>query len=99
MADALDWSEASVLAEASAATGLADFGDEGFRPGLRALLRTYAENPFSEKGRARGRRRIVGLLATRLKLEAALARHPEILARPVAHPIVLTGLPRSATSA
>jgi len=115
VADGFDWSEASVLAEARAAAGfsaraaaglsaraaagLADFGDEGFRPGLRALLRTYAENPFSEKGRARGRRRIVSLLVTRLRVEAALARHPEILARPVSHPIVLTGLPRSATSA
>jgi hypothetical protein len=99
VADALSFREESVLAEARAATGLSDFGDESFRPGLRALLRTYAENPFSEKGRTRSRRRLVGLLATRLRIEAALAKHPEILARPVAHPVVLTGLPRSATSA
>lgn len=99
MAEALDWSEESVLAEARASAGLTDFGDESFRPGLRALLRSYAENPFSEKGRARNRRRVVNLLVTRLKIEAALARHPEILARDVAHPVVLTGLPRSATSA
>jgi len=97
--DALDWSEASVLAEARASTGLSDFGDESFRDGLQALLATYAGNPFSEKGKRRNRRRVVSLLATRLRIEAALARHPEILARPVAHPIVLTGLPRSATSA
>jgi hypothetical protein len=97
--EAPDWSEASVLAEARASTGLSDFGDEAFRDGLRALLATYAGNPFSEKGQRRNRRRVVGLLATRLRVEAALARHPELLARPVAHPIVLTGLPRSATSA
>jgi hypothetical protein len=96
---ALDWSEESVLAEARAATGLSDFGDESFRPGLRALLRTYAENPFSEKGQRRNRRRVVTLLATRLKVEDALRRHPEVLARPVKSPVVLTGLPRSATSA
>jgi Sulfotransferase family len=41
----------------------------------------------------------VSLLATRLKVEAALAQHPEILARPVRQPVVLTGLPRSGTSA
>jgi hypothetical protein len=97
--DALDWSAESVLAEARASTGLSDFGDEAFRPGLRALLATYASNPFSEKGQRRNRRRVVGLLATRLRIEAALAHHPEILARAVAHPVVLTGLPRSATSA
>ena len=95
----MDWSEAAVLAEARAATGLSDFGDDSFRAGLRALLATYAENPFSEKGRARNRRRVVNLLGRRLEIEAAFARHPEILARPVAHPVVLTGLPRSATSA
>ena len=99
MAEALDSSEESVLAEARAATGLEDFGDESFHGGLRALLRTYAENPFSEKGRRRNRRRVVTLLSTRLKLEAALRRHPEVLARPVRNPVVLTGLPRSATSA
>jgi len=95
----MDWSEESVLAEARAATGLDDFGVDAFRDGLRSLLRTYAENPFSEKGQRRNRRRVVTLLATRLKIEAALRAHPEIAAHPVTSPIALTGLPRSATSA
>src|SRR5262249_3483740 len=43
--------EAELLAEASAEAGFADFGT-GFRDGLRMLLRTYEENPFSERGRA-----------------------------------------------
>ena len=95
----MDWSEEAVLAEAHAATGLDDFGADEFRPGLRALLRTYAERPFSAKGQRRNRRRVVTLLSTRMKIEDALRRHPEVLARPVESPIVLTGLPRSATSA
>jgi hypothetical protein len=99
VAETPDWSEASLLAEARETTGLEDFGDEAFRPGLRALLETYAGNAFSERGHRRNRRRVLTLLQTRLRVEAALARHPEILERPVAHPIVLTGLPRSATSA
>jgi hypothetical protein len=41
----------------------------------------------------------VSLLVKRLEIEAAFAKHPEVLARPVARPVVLTGLPRSATSA
>jgi hypothetical protein len=59
----------------------------------------YAGNPFSEKGQKRNRRRVVTLLSTRLKIEDALRRHPEVLGRTVRSPVVLTGLPRSATSA
>jgi hypothetical protein len=99
VAERLDWSEQSVLAEARAAAGIEDFGDDAFRGGLQALLRTYADNPFSEKGQKRNRRRVVTLLSKRLEVEAALTRHPEIMARPVPSPVVLTGLPRSATSA
>ncbi len=91
--------EAGVLADARAAAKLEDFGAAPFQDGLRALLRTYDAHPWSEKGRTRNRRRVVGLLATRLRVEDALRRHPEILARPVRKPVVLTGLPRSGTSA
>ena len=91
--------EADLLEEARQAAGLSDFGDEGFREGLRVLLRTYDGNPYSEKGRKRNRRRVVQLLATRLRIEEALRRHPEILERPIVQPVVLTGLPRSGTSA
>jgi hypothetical protein len=91
--------EAAVLAEARAAAKLEDFGGDEFLPGLRALCRTYDASAWSEKGRTRNRRRLVNLLATRLKVQAAFAQHPEILARPVTQPVVLTGLPRSGTSA
>jgi len=91
--------EEEILAESSAAAGgLADFGAEDYRPGLRVLLETY-ERAFNEKGRKRNRRRVVMLLATRLRIEAALAKHPEVLERPIRAPMVLTGLPRSGTSA
>jgi hypothetical protein len=95
----VSFDEAALLAEARAAARLEDFGGDDFLPGLRALLRSYDAPAWSEKGRTRNRRRLVNLLATRLKIEAALAQHPEILARPVRRPVVLTGLPRSGTSA
>lgn len=95
----IDFGEARVLRGAEQATGLADFGDERFREGLRMLLRTFDENPFTEKGRRRSYRRVMGLLTTRLKLEEAWKRHPEVLQRPIPKPMVLTGLPRSGTSA
>jgi hypothetical protein len=88
-----------LLAEARADAKLDDFGADDFLAGLRALCATYDAPVWSEKGRTRNRRRLVNLLTTRLRVEAALARHPEILARPVKQPVFLTGLPRSGTSA
>ena len=96
---ALTFVESELLAEARASEKLEDFGGDDFLPGLRALCRTYDAPTWSEKGRTRNRRRLVNLLATRLKLEAAFASHPEVLARPVKQPVFLTGLPRSGTSA
>ncbi len=96
----VDFSEASVLEEARQTAGLSNFGDDRFREGLRVLLETYDQTAgFSEKGRRRNRRRVVQLLATRLRIEAALERHPEIRERKIRRPFYLTGLPRTGTSA
>jgi hypothetical protein len=95
-----DFSEQGVLDDARRAAGLSDFGDEGFREGLRVLLETYEKTAgFTPQGRRRNRRRVVQLLATRLRVEAAFRRHPEIRQRQIRRPLVLTGLPRSGTSA
>ncbi|MBK7952287.1 MAG: sulfotransferase [Deltaproteobacteria bacterium] len=99
MAEAGSLDEAELIAEAVAATGLDDFGGEDFRPGLRALIETYEGHAFDERGRRRNRRRLLGLLTTRLELEAWWKRHPEVLERRIGTPWVLTGLPRSGTSA
>jgi len=89
----------ALIAEAIAATGLSDFGGDDFRPGLRALIETYERNGFDARGRKRNRRRLLGLLTTRLQLEDWWKRHPEVLERQIPSPWVLTGLPRSGTSA
>ena len=73
----------SLLAEARAQAGLDDFGDGAFREGLRVLCETYdGEAQLSPAGRKRTRRRLVQLLATRLRVEAAWKRHPEARAVP-----------------
>jgi hypothetical protein len=90
--------EADLLAEARAEAGLADLGAEPL-PGLRVLVSTYCQNPYSERGRARNRRQLVRLLVTRLRVLDALRQHPEIRARAIRSPWFLTGLPRSGTSA
>ncbi len=95
----VDLSEQALLAEACAATGLADFGDERFREGLRLLVESYLANGFEARRLRRERRRLVQLLATRLRVEEALRRHPEIRERQIRAPTFLTGFPRTGTSA
>jgi hypothetical protein len=89
----------ALLEQARAAAKLSDFGGDDFRSALRVLCETYARAPFDEQGHKRNQRRLLMLLATRLRVQAALARHPEIADRQLARPMVLTGMPRSGTSA
>jgi hypothetical protein len=91
--------ESELLDEARRATGLSDFGSDDFLAGLRALAAIAAQNPMTEKGRKQHRQRLVQLLSTRLKIEDAFRRHPEIREREIVRPMFLTGLPRSGTSA
>jgi len=88
-----------ILDESRKATGLDDFGSSPFLPGLEQLIATYDSGVFNERGRKRNRRRLVQLLATRLKIQQAWNEHPEILEREIRRPMVLTGMPRSGTSA
>jgi hypothetical protein len=101
MSDApADLSLESLLAEARAQAGLDDFGDPRFRDGLGVLLETYETTAnLSPAGRKRTRRRLVQLLATRLRVEAAWKRHPEVRGIAIERPVYLTGLPRTGTSA
>lgn len=108
MSDDVRFDIDEMLQEARDATGLDDFGP-GFgnqregcgvgREGLEVLAATYDGGGFNERGRRRNRRRLVDLLSTRLRIQNTWNDHPEILARPVPKPMVLTGLPRSGTSA
>jgi hypothetical protein len=95
----LDLSEESLIAAARERTGLTEFGDEGFREGLRVLLETYQRAGLRPGGRKVTRRRLIQLLCNRLRVEQAFRRHPEILEREIRSPVYLTGLPRTGTSA
>jgi hypothetical protein len=99
LSDETSFDEGQLLDEARRATGLSDFGSDDFLDGLRALVGLVHENPFTEKGRAQHRGRLIQLLSTRLKIEEAFRRHPEIREREIVRPMFLTGLPRSGTSA
>jgi hypothetical protein len=89
----------TLLAEASATTGLTDFGPNDFQEGLQKLIKTYTTNGFDERGVKRNRKRLVKLLQVRLRMEAAWKQHPEIRDVSIKAPMFLTGLPRTGTSA
>lgn len=88
-----------VLADARNKTGLDDFGPDDFLPGLEKLLDTYDQAGYDEKGRKRQRRRLVDLLSARLRIENGFKRFPEIKNEKIKAPMLLTGLPRTGTSA
>ncbi|BDB44271.1 MULTISPECIES: sulfotransferase family protein [Mycobacterium] len=89
-----------LLAAASAASGLDDWGsDTGFLDSLDILLadmRTTAD--LNEIGVATQVQDILRLLINRLGFTRDLREHPEILDEELVPPIVILGLPRTGTS-
>ncbi|HKY50092.1 MAG TPA: sulfotransferase [Candidatus Limnocylindria bacterium] len=88
-----------LLGTARQLTGLEDFGDPAFREGLQRFLRSAVEdatlNPIGI-GTIEGL--TIGMLVNRLRYEADLKRHPEILEEPLEPPVVIVGLPRTGTT-
>lgn len=89
----------TLLQEAQTKTGLNHFGSDDFKPGLKVLLETYDHNGFTEKGRYKNRKRVLDLLCARLRIENAFRLHPDIRQEKIVAPMLLTGLPRTGTSA
>lgn len=97
--DPLSLDHASILEEACQTAGTSDFGDEAFREPFERLVAALAsEAKLNAVGRGMQRGRIVGLLVNRLRTEAFVAAHPEILNERIREPIVIVGLPRTGTT-
>jgi len=92
--------EKAVLEEATRRSGgLEDFGEAAFREPMRRLLVALdTEARLHEAGRAALFERTVGLLVERLRTEAAIRRHPEILDERIEAPIAIVGLMRTGTT-
>jgi Sulfotransferase family len=89
----------ALLAAARRRSGLSDFGDGRFREGLGVLVDAFnARDDAHAFGRIVFSNHVVSLLVNRLKIQADLTRHPEILDVPLARPLFITGLPRSGTT-
>jgi hypothetical protein len=91
--------QASLLARATAATGLTDFGDEAFREPLGRLLDALErEAALTLLGRIIARADLVRLLENRLRMTEEGRRHPEIAAGAIRAPMFIVGLPRTGTT-
>jgi hypothetical protein len=91
---------AEMMDDATAQTGLTDFGDGSFREGLEILLASLQDEArLHEHGQAFLRQRIVGYLSQRLQVEDWYRRHPEIDEVPIRSPLIGLGLPRTGSTA
>lgn len=90
----------ALLQSAQEATGLEDFGASFWMPALEALCTTYRDSlGLSERAKRAEHRRLQRLLINRLRITKVLGDHPEINEVSLGKPLILTGFPRTGTSA
>jgi len=98
-ADMIELNADALMTQASAETGLDDFGPMEFVERLELLLRCLdTEAPLSPMGRISAASLTGSLLKNRLLLADLLARHPEIHDIEIKAPIIIAGLPRTGTT-
>jgi Sulfotransferase family len=94
-----DLDPSALMAEAVAAEGLEDWGEEPFHEPFVRLLTALREEPdFTPHGRLAVKLGILKSLGNRLRLARDLREHPEILEEDVSDPIVIVGLGRTGSS-
>jgi hypothetical protein len=89
----------ALMARAVEHTGLTDFGDPWFLEPFDKLLESiHGEARLNAAGEWAAEKQFSKLLHDRLWAEQWFARHPEILARPLPHPVIVVGPMRSGTT-
>ena len=88
-----------LLAEAVEATGLQDFGPDGFRSGLAVYTAALDEEAgLSELGEVAVRSTVVGALANRLRIMGWARERPEVADEVIEAPVVVIGMFRAGTT-
>ena len=88
-----------MIAAARRKTGLSNFGDEWFMEALSVLVRSINEEAnLTPLGRWIQKQRLAGALATRLRVEELIRRHPEIREIDLGSMLVIAGLQRTGTT-
>jgi len=91
--------EEGLLAAATQQTGLADFGDPGFREPLRIVLRALeTEAELTLTGRLLAAADVLRLLESRLRIIDTEKKHPEIANETISSPIFVLGMGRTGTT-
>jgi hypothetical protein len=81
-------------------TRLEDFGDPAYLSGLRVLLRAFDTDPqLTEIGRQFAYGTVLGTLTARLHAQHGWSQHRETLRNRLERPLVITGIPRTGTTA
>lgn len=89
----------ALMAKATESTGLSDFGDPWFLEPFDKLLESLrGEGRLNAAGEWAATKQFVKVLQDRLWAQQRFERHPEILARPLPHPVVIVGPMRSGTT-
>jgi len=89
-----------LVAGARDRSGLADFGSDGWQEGLEQLVAAVLSDLGDDAtALATVEAMIVNRLANRLRIEDWYADHGDEAAEPVRGPVVIVGLPRTATTA
>ncbi|MEM5388789.1 sulfotransferase [Paraburkholderia phymatum] len=98
-ANPVSLTEKALLEAARQATGLSDFGDQGFRQHMAKWIEsTDADTELSALGRIGVFGAMLRNLTVRLRIEDMVRRFPEILDIEIDRPIIIAGLPRSGTT-
>ena len=84
----------------AAEVGTNDFGGDDYLSGLQVLLQSMDYDPrFTEQGRRYAWGTVVGVLKGRAQAIKSMAETPGFDARPITAPVVITGIPRTGTTA
>lgn len=80
-------------------TGLADPDSDSWREGLEILIRDNVKaDMLSERGWGLMKNRYVEALATRMRVDDHMRRHPGLASTPVERPVFILGMPRTGTT-
>ncbi len=89
----------NLIAAAQELTGLTNLGDESILDALNRLVDALnGEAKLNARGEKSVEANLVSTLANRLRVEDYLAKHPELLERPIEKPMFVFGLPRTGTT-
>lgn len=84
----------------AAQVGLTEFGGGDYRTGLRVLLQSIDYDPIlTEEGRALVWRHLIETLTSRVRAFHSMAQLPEHERQVIHKPVVITGIPRTGTTA